>query len=76
MNSLKHSVIHREVIQELQKLMEEKHYSFDRALKIALRSKAQLFDELVDSEEDTDTSSDTDSSGADSDSQTDASNSN
>ena len=76
MNSLKHSVIHREVIQELQKLMEEKHYSFDRALKIALRSKTQLFDELVDSEEDTDTSSDTDSSGADSDSQTNASNSN
>ena len=48
---LKRSMIHQEVMEEIQTLMCEKHYRFVQALKIVLRRNSSLFDELIDSEE-------------------------
>ena len=48
----KRSMIHREVMEEIQTLINEKHYRFVQALKIVLRRNSSLFDELINSEED------------------------
>ena len=57
---LKRSMIHQEVMEEIQTLMSEKHYRFIQALKIVLRRNSSLFDELIDSEEEDDDDRSTD----------------
>ena len=59
---LKRSTIHQEVMEEIQTLMNEKHYRFVQALKIVLRRNSSLFDELIDSEEENDDDSTDDES--------------
>ena len=53
-------MIHQEVMEEIQTLMNEKHYRFVQALKIALRRNSSLFNELIDSEEEDDDDRSTD----------------
>ena len=55
---LKRSMIHQEMTEEIQALMNEKHYRFIQALKIVLRRNSSFFDELIDSEEEDDEESD------------------
>ena len=56
-HNLKKSMVHREVTQDIQKIMDEKHYQFAKALKLVLQWNSSLFDELIDSEEENDNSS-------------------
>ena len=51
---LKRSMKHHEVTEEIQILMNEKHYRFVQALKIVLQQNSSLFGELTDSEEEDD----------------------
>ena len=44
-------------MQDIQRLMDEKHYQFAKALKVVLQQNLSLFDELIDSEEEEDNSS-------------------
>ena len=56
-NSLHIQMIHREVMEDIQALMNEKNYQFTKALKIVFHHNSSLFDELMYSEEDNDNSS-------------------
>ena len=56
-HNLQRSRIHQEVMQDIQRLMDEKHYQFAKALKVVLQQNSSLFDELIDSEEEEDNSS-------------------
>ena len=68
---LQRSMIHREVMEDIQALMNEKNYQFTKALKVVFHRNSSLFDELIDSEEDDDNSSfDSKSTHAESDSHT------
>ena len=55
-HNLQRSMIHRELIQDTQRLMDEKHYQFVKALKVVLQRNSSLFNELIDSEEEDDNS--------------------
>ena len=57
---LKKIMIHQEVMEEIQTLMNEKHYRFIQTLKIVLRRNLYLFDEHIDSEEEDDDDMSTD----------------
>ena len=71
LHNLKKSMIHREIMQDIQRLMDEKNYQFAKALKLVLQWNSSLFDELIDSEEEDDNSSfDSESTDVESDSQT------
>ena len=50
-------MIHREVMQDIQRLMDKKHYQFPEALKLVLQWNSSLFDELIEREEEDDKSS-------------------
>ena len=71
LHNLKKSMIHWKVMQHIQRLMDEKHYQFAKALKLVLQWNSSLFDELIDSEEEDDnSSSDSESMDRESDSHT------
>ena len=57
MHNLQRSMIHREVMQDIQRLMDDKHNQFVKALKVVLQRNSSLFDEPIDSEEEDDNSS-------------------
>ena len=44
-HNLQRSRIHQEVMQDIQRLMDEKHYQFAKALKLVLQQNLSLFDE-------------------------------
>ena len=52
MHNMQRSMIHREVMEGIQSLMDEKCFRFAKALKVVLQQKSSLFDELIDSEDD------------------------
>ena len=56
-HNLQRSMIHWEVMQDTQRLMDKKHYQFVNALKVVLQRNSSLFNELIDSEEEDDNSS-------------------
>ena len=53
-HNLQKSMIHWEVMQDIQRLMDEKPPQFAKALKLVLQWNSSLFDELIDSEEEDD----------------------
>ena len=54
-------------MQDIQRLMDAKHYQFSKALKVVLQQNSSLFDELIDSEEEDNSSSESETTDGESD---------
>ena len=51
MHGMQTSEIHQEVMEDIQTLMNEKGFRFNKALKLVLEQNRTLFEELIDSDE-------------------------